>query len=457
MLCDQLIRLMQEGYEDVFSQTRTRDRAIELSLGALCSLGKRTVSRAICAVGRQHQDWSADYKVFSRSRWEEDHLFDSALKEYVARYPIGPIPIAFDDTKLPKTGSHIPSAFWQKDPLSPPFHVNLLFGLRFMQASLLFPHYREGDFSARGIPVRFKGCPAVKKPGKRASEAEREAYREAKKLHNLSVQGLEVMKNLRDRLDFLGYADRRMTVVVDGSLCNRTIFKTPLDRIDLVARCRKDARLCHPAPEGSRRKYSSESFTPEQVRQDLTIPWHETKIYFGGKKRIVRYKIIENVLWQRGAGTRPLRLMVLAAQPYKTSQNAKINYRQPAYLLTTALNDSAKYLIQTYVDRWQIEVNHRDEKQILGVGQAQVWSPLSVPRQPALAVASYSMLLLAALKEFGPGRTEEFILLPKWRKQATRPSALDMVALLRKDICHTGGWKNVKQKIAQNIQLYAYT
>jgi len=31
-------------------------------------------------------------------------------------------------------------------------------------------------------------------------------------------------------------------------------------------------------------------------------------------------------------------------------------------------------LIQYYFDRWQIEVNHRDEKSLLGVGQAQVWS-----------------------------------------------------------------------------------
>jgi hypothetical protein len=38
--------------------------------------------------------------------------------------------------------------------------------------------------------------------------------------------------------------------------------------------------------------------------------------------------------------------------------------------------------------RWDVEVNHRDEKQIIGVGQTQVWSPKSVDRQPAFAVAS---------------------------------------------------------------------
>ena len=61
--------------------------------------------------------------------------------------------------------------------------------------------------------------------------------------------------------------------------------------------------------------------------------------------------------------------------------------------------------MQAYFDRWEIEVNHRDEKSILGVGQAQVWSKWSVARLPALRVASYSLLLLSALQAYGPHRT----------------------------------------------------
>jgi hypothetical protein len=37
---------------------------------------------------------------------------------------------------LPKTGHCIQQAFYQRDPLSPPFWVNLVLGLRFLQASL---------------------------------------------------------------------------------------------------------------------------------------------------------------------------------------------------------------------------------------------------------------------------------------------------------------------------------
>jgi len=457
MLIDQMLWLLERSCDGAFAQSRSRRRASELSLGTLCSYGRRTISRAICAVGRQHQDWSADYKIYSRSPWEADRLFDPVMEEYLRRYPTGPISVAFDDTKLRKSGRNIRSAFWQRDPLSPPFHVNLVYGLRFMQASLIFPHYRERDVSARAIPVRFVESPAVKKPGKRADEAQRRAYREAVKVHNLSRDGLEVMKGIRARLDEMGSGDRTMFAVVDGSLCNKTIFKADLDRIQLVARCRKDARLCFPAPEGSRRLYAVDRFSPEGVRQDEDIPWKRARVHFGGAWRQIRYKQVNGVLWRRGAGIKRLRLLVIAPQPYKVSPHARRLYRQPAYLLTTENNSRANLLIQAYFDRWQIEVNHREEKDILGVGQAQVWSPRSVPRQPAFAVASYSFLLLAGLLEFGPGRTDHFIPLPKWRKNAKRPSALDLITLLRKEINETSVSDRLRAKIAQNSISYAYT
>jgi len=458
MLSEQMTSLLQDACSGAFIQERSRVRAVELSLGGLCSLGRRTVSRSICAVGRQHQDWSADYKIFSRSQWEPNQLFAPVLKEYCTRYPPDqPICVAFDDTKLSKSGRKIKSAFWQKDPLSPPFHVNFLYGLRFMHASLIFPHYRDGDFSARGYPVRFVECPAVKKPGKKATDEERAQYKKAIKTKNLSLQGLEMIKGLRVDLDDMGEAQRKMMVGVDGSLCNRTILSNPLDRIDVVGRCRKDARLCFPVPAGGRRKYSEEKFSPEGVRQDEAIAWQTSRINFGGAWRAIRYKELSNVLWQRGAKLRPLRLLVVAPQPYKVSPNAKRNYRDPAYLLSTDTQSDSQMVLQCYFDRWQIEVNHREQKDTIGVGNAQVWSDKSVPRQPAFAVAGYSLLLLAGLKEFGPGRTHDFVPLPKWRKKATRPSALDLLTLLRKEVNEAPITDMLKRNIAKNIVTYAYT
>ena len=159
-----------------------------------------------------------------------------------------------------------------------------------------------------------------------------------------------------------------------------------------------------------------------------------SKIFYGGKRRIVRYKESDPVYWQGGARKQPLRLIVVAPTPYRKRKSGKLYYHNPAYLFTTGLVDNAKTLLQIYFDRWQIEVNHREEKDTLGVGQAQLWNPTSVPRQPVLVVAAYSALLLAALLALGPQRTNAYATLPRWRRNAKRPSCLDLITLLRKEM-----------------------
>jgi hypothetical protein len=54
-----------------------------------------------------------------------------------------------------QNGRKIESAFYQRDPLSPKFRFNLMFGLRFLQIALLLPLHRQHQTSARALPVRF--------------------------------------------------------------------------------------------------------------------------------------------------------------------------------------------------------------------------------------------------------------------------------------------------------------
>jgi hypothetical protein len=79
MLSEQIKALLADACAGAFAQKRSCIRATELVWGTLCSLGRRTISRAICAVGRQHQDWSADYKMFSRSAGRETQIQQRAV------------------------------------------------------------------------------------------------------------------------------------------------------------------------------------------------------------------------------------------------------------------------------------------------------------------------------------------------------------------------------------------
>jgi hypothetical protein len=251
--------------------------------------------------------------------------------------------------------------------------------------------------------------------------------------------------------------DRELICALDGSFCNRTFFRADLMRTVLVARCRKDAALCHPAFPCGRRKYDKVTFTPEDVRQNDSVPWRTVRIRVGGKKRTIRHKEVDKILWRRGSGQNKVRLIVIAPAPYKLSPHSKTNDRDPAYLLVTDTQLSTKQLIQAYMDRWQIEVNHREEKDILGVGDAQVWADKSVPRHPAFRVACYSMALLAALKAFGPARTSDYLPLPKWRPTARRPSILDIINLLRKELIEAPISLDWVADLANNLFSSAYT
>jgi hypothetical protein len=421
-------------WRPVFPQQRTFQRGVRQGLGSLVCLGRRCLSRIIWTNGGQNRSWSADYFLHSRCHWEPQQLFRPVLKRALAYCPQRLVGVALDDTRLRKTGRSIRQAFYQRDPLSPPFHVNLVLGLRFLQASLWVPLHRTTPVGTRALPIRFEEVSRVKRPGKRATEEMKKQYRQAVKQRNLSRSFVQMGKQLRQELDQAGGRGKILVLAGDGSFCNRTCFGEIPERSVLLVRARKDAKLCFRAPDDSRRFYGVDKFTPEQVRKDDSRGWKTTKIFYGGKRRKVRYKEVADVYWQRGAGQRPVRLIVIAPTPYRKSQSKKLYYRDPAYLLTSDRGSSLKQLLQIYFDRWQIEVNHREEKDTLGVGQAQLWNVTSVPKQPVLAVASYSALLLASLQAFGAERGKPYAELPKWRRNARRPSCLDLITLLRKEM-----------------------
>lgn len=425
-------------WADVFPQTRTLERAITVAVGILGGVGKRTITRAIGFNGNTQKDWSADYKLFSRSPWEPRELFNPILQCCIKDHQLNRIVVSSDDTRVWRTGQHVPQTQWHRDPMGPPFQTNLRWGHRFLQASLVLPLYKQdGVSSSRSIPIRWEMAPTVKKPGKNATQEQLDQYHRLKKQTNLSVQFVALTKELRSYLDQSGHSDKRLYQVVDGSFCNQTVFSEDWDsnNVSIIARARKDLILCRRVRKKGSQFYSKTKFTPEMVRQqDSLAKWQSTQIFHGGCYRNVRYKEITGIYWQRGAKKRPLRLIVLAPTGYRTTKNGRTYYRKPAYLLTNDLTTPTAILIQDYFDRWGIEVNHRDEKEILGVGEAQVWNENSVTKVPALLVAMYSWLLLAGLNCYGPTRTNDYDPLPKWRSKAKRPSCLDLVRLLRRQL-----------------------
>ncbi|RJP32063.1 MAG: hypothetical protein C4547_14445 [Phycisphaerales bacterium] len=51
---------------DVFKQNRVWERARRLGLSQLVCIERHTITGLLCSCGRQFDDWSADYRLFSQ-------------------------------------------------------------------------------------------------------------------------------------------------------------------------------------------------------------------------------------------------------------------------------------------------------------------------------------------------------------------------------------------------------
>jgi DDE superfamily endonuclease len=226
-----------EGWRNVFPQQRTFQRGVRQAFGSLVCLGRCCLTRIIWTNGGQDRSWGAEYFLHSRCQWEPQELFRPILKQSLEYCPQRLVGVAIDDTRLRKTGRSIPQAFYQRDPL-PPFHVNLVLGLRFLQASLLVPLHRNAPVGTRALPIRFQEVSRVKRPGKRATEQMHQQYREAAKQKNLSRSFVEMGQQLRRELDDAGGRNKVLVLAGDGSFCNRTCFAEIPERSVLLVRAR---------------------------------------------------------------------------------------------------------------------------------------------------------------------------------------------------------------------------
>ena len=407
----------------------------------LACLGRHTVTGLISTTGRQFQDWSQDYKVFSESRISTDALFDVIRREVLAMTPQDkPFIVAMDDTKIKKTGRKVHGAKYHRDPLSPPFHPNFIWGQRWLQLSAAMVPPHTGP--ARTVPIDFAHAPVPQKPKKKASESEWAQYRKEKDANRISVVGASHIRQVRGKLDSDEPGGKRpLWMLVDGSFTNKEVLRHIPENTAIIGRIRKDSALHHPVeacqinPKNKNRKYGDRAPTPEQLRQDEDVPWRTVRVYAAGKLHDTQIKTMGPVLSRVAGHGVPLRIIVIRPMHYRPRKGGKLLYRDPAYLVCTDLDADLQEVVQAYMWRWDVEVNFRDEKQLIGVGESQVRTRNSVETLPAFSAATYAMLLVAAAKAFGITGVPASVPPPKWRKHdKKRASTLDLIKQLRYEL-----------------------
>jgi hypothetical protein len=403
--------------------------------GELTCLGRHTVTGMLAASGQQFVDWSGAYRLFSKQRIDVSKILNVVQSNVLQETGYLPYIVAhMDDTVIKKTGKRIPGTAWRRDPLGPHFQTNFIWGQRFIQMSLALP--RDGqNGQSRAIPVDFHHCPTVVRPRKTAEKEQWQVYKEEKKIAKLSRQGSDRIALLRKTFDEQGHKGKELVVGVDGSYTNKEVLKHLPQRTTLVGRIRKDTKL-YTLPEmqpgsGRKRVYGAQLPTPEEIRQSDQYPWQQIEAWAAGKTHKFDLKIIRDVRW-RSAGPQNLTLIVIRPLGYRLSKDSQMLYREPAYLICTETGLDIKDILQAYLWRWEIEVDFREEKTLLGCGQAQVRNPNSAESLPAFVAAMYGLLHVASHRATAnPNMT--ILPRPKWypKEETKRITTGDLLNNLR--------------------------
>lgn len=419
----------------VCAQQRSRDRLRSHLLAQLVCLGEHTVTGLLSTTGQQFRDWTAAYRLYARDRVDSRVLLDTVRRgvEQTASDDT-PLVVAMDDSILRKRGRKIPGSAWRPDPLGAPFQVNFVWAQRVLQMAAAVPEELGG--AARTIPMDFALAPTADRPRPRACAEEWKHYRRERKrlnINRLAVSRLETL--VRQRRE--ERRTRPLWITVDGRFTNKTFLKGVPTGVAIIGRIRGDARF-HEAVRpsngsvrgGRPRWYGQALPTPEQLRQDDSIPWQTVEAFAAGRRHTFKIKTLDRVRWRVTGAKQTLRVIVIAPLAYRPRQGARLLYRKPAYLICTDPTLPLDQVLQAYLWRWGIEVNFRDEKTLLGVGQARVRNPRSASHLPASAVAAYAMLLLAAHRS----RRLSLLPLPAWRRDR-RGSRITTASLINQLRC----------------------
>jgi DDE superfamily endonuclease len=380
-------------------------------------------------------------------------LFDVVRQKAMTLLPIDNRVIAhLDDTLIRKRGKKIAGTAWRRDPLGPAFHTNFIWGQRFIQISIAVPQ-QQGPCQARTIPIDFHHSPSIKKPKQSATEEQLLEFKKQQAEAKLSNQGSIRINLLRNKLNEDGHQNKNLCISVDGSYTNNTVLKHLPLNTTIIGRIRKDTKLYTipgVQPKNGRRKvYGQRVPTPEEIRESNDYPYLKINAWAAGKTHDFKVKVIKNLRWRAAGQQHDLQLIVISPLGYRLTKSSKILYRQPAYLICTDNKLDIDQLLQAYLWRWEIEVNFRDQKTLLGCGQAQVRNQEAVEKAPAFSVAMYSFLHLSSLLA-NKIRDQSILPRPKWdpAKDKQRLSTMELINLFRLD-----AWsKNIKRSFSGFVE-----
>ena len=216
-------------------------------------------------------------------------------------------------------------------------------------------------------------------------------------------------------------------------------------RIEILTRLRVDARLYEPLPmqpcrPGRPRKWGRRLAAPRRHWQ-WHVPWGQGQAWIYGRLRRFTYRHLR-CHWAVSGPEIPVHTCVLQVAGYKN----------PWFVVTTALELSAAQVVEAYAARFRQEDGFRDHKQRLGMEECRAWT-----KAPILRTFQVQMVALTTLRVL-QWRLEQHWPAERWWQQSpwtphkSRASILDLRRLFwrhRPAFSHFLGELEELEKLAQ--------
>jgi hypothetical protein len=189
-------------------------------------------------------------------------------------------------------------------------------------------------------------------------------------------------------------------------------------RIAVVTRRRGDARLSQPLvvrtrPKGRRPVWGARLAAP-QHHLYWPMSWQRSRAWVYGRLRTFRYKQLR-CCWAVSGPQIPVHVYVVEMA----------GYREPWFLVTSALELSAAQVVEVWTARFRQEDGCRDQKQRLGLEACRAWT--KAPMLRTFQVQRLALTLLRLLQArldqaWGPGTCWR---MPEWNPPKRHASILD--------------------------------
>jgi DDE superfamily endonuclease len=354
-----------------------------LVTGALLARGQRTVTSVLRVMGLSDETRFTTYhRVLNRAVWSARSVSQTLLRLLINTFvPHDDIVIGGDETIERRRGDKITAKGIYRDPVkSSHSHFVKASGLRWVTLMLL----TWVPFAEHVWALPFLTLLA---PSERFYKRKPRAH---KTLTDWMRQAL---------LQFRRWLPERTLIFVGDSnyavlelLARMTQLKRP---ITMVTRCRMDAALYEPltprlpGQRGRPRKKGQRKPTMLRIAADPTTHWssHTVGYWYGERQR--RIEIISDtaVWYHSGKPAVPIRWVVIRDPLGKFKTQA---------LLCTDLNASPIQIVAWFIQRWQLEVTHRDVREHLGVETQRQWSDEAIARTTPVLLGLYSLITLLA-------------------------------------------------------------